>query len=241
MKKTAQTARSTALAVLFVAIVAVPGSAQVPAAPTLESLVGAWEGAAQTPNGEASLRAALTWTDGKLGGVIESSLGPIQVTGASLADGKLAMTIDYQGAPGVLAGKVQDSRIEGTWEVNGQTGPFWLGRPGAAGAAGSRSEPGGDPVSGQWVGEVVVNGAAMPFSMLLRLAGDTVTGEITSSTGTAPLASGGWKDGTLLLGFAYVGGEPVKMTAQVQEGRFVGVVDYNRGEATGTWTASRKQ
>ena len=31
------------------------------------------------------------------------------------------------------------------------------------------------------------------------------------------------------------------MGAKIQEGKLVGVVDYNKGEATGTWTAARKQ
>jgi hypothetical protein len=101
--------------------------------------------------------------------------------------------------------------------------------------------PAGDPISGEWVGEVMIGGEAMPFSMVLRLSGDTVTGEITSSMGKTPLASGGWKDGTLLLAFPYVGGEPVSMGGQVQDGKLAGVIDYNRGEATGTWSASRKQ
>jgi hypothetical protein len=87
----------------------------------------------------------------------------------------------------------------------------------------------------------MIAGEVMPFSMVLRLSGDTVTGEITSSTGKTPLASGGWKNGTLLLAFPYVGGEPVSMGAQWQDGKLAGVVDYNRGEATGTWSASRKQ
>ena len=30
------------------------------------------------------------------------------------------------------------------------------------------------------------------------------------------------------------------MGAKFQDGKLVGVVDYNRGEATGTWTASKQ-
>ena len=241
MMKTTHAVWSMVLAVLFVAVAALPGSAQAPAAPTLESLAGVWEGSAQTPNGDLPLRGELIFVDGKLGGAIESSMGRIQITGASFTDDKLTMSIDFQGAPGVLAGKVQNSRIEGVWEVSGQTGPFWLARPGSAGAAASGIVPAGDPISGEWVGEVMIGGEAMPFSMVLRLSGDTVTGEITSSMGKTPLASGGWKDGTLLLAFPYVGGEPVSMGGQVQDGKLAGVIDYNRGEATGTWSASRKQ
>ena len=241
MMKTTHAVWSMVLAVLFVTAAALPGSAQAPAAPKLESLAGVWEGSAQTPNGDLSLRGELTFVDGKLGGAIESSMGRIQITGASFTDDKLTMSIEFQGAPGALGGKVQGSRIEGVWEVSGQTGPFWLARPGSAGAAASGVAPGGDPISGEWVGEVMIGGGAIPFSMVLRLTGETVTGEVTSSTGKVPLASGGWKNGTLLLAFPYVGGEPVSMGAQLQDGKLAGVVDYNRGEATGTWSASKKQ
>ena len=241
MMKTSHAAWSMVFAGLFVAIVARPASAQAPAAPRLESLVGVWEGSAQTPNGDLSLRGELTFVDGKLGGAIESSMGRIQITGASFTDDKLTMSIDFQGAPGALGGKVLGTRIEGVWEVSGQTGPFWLARPAAVGAAASGVAQGGDPISGEWVGEVMIAGEVMPFSMVLRLSGDTVTGEITSSMGKTPLASGGWKGGTLLLAFPYVGGEPVSMGGQVQDGKLAGVIDYNRGEATGTWSASKKQ
>jgi hypothetical protein len=124
--------------------------------------------------------------------------------------------------------------IEGTWEVGGNSGTFWLTRPGTGNAGGT------DPVTGTWSGEVQVAGDVIPFSLVLRLNGETVTGEVTSALGSVPLSSGSWKDGALLLGFPYVSGEPVSMGAQLQDGKLVGVVDYNKGEATGTWTAVRK-
>ncbi len=61
-----------------------------------------------------------------------------------------------------------------------------------------------------------------------------------SATGKVPLTSGSWKDGALQLAFPYTGGEPVVMGATIQDGKLVGVVDYNRGEASGTWTAAKK-
>jgi hypothetical protein len=203
---------------------------------TLESFTGAWEGSAQTPNGEVALRAAFKVQDGKLGGTIDSSMGVIAVVASALADGKLTMTIDFQGAPGTLSCTMLGSGIEGVWAVGDNSGPFRLARPGAVGGGIA-----GDPISGTWAGEVDITGQIMPFSMDLRLSGETVSGEMISAAGKVPLTSGSWKDGALQLGFPYTGGEPVNMGAKIQEGKLVGVVDYNKGEATGTWTAARKQ
>jgi hypothetical protein len=206
-------------------------------AAALASLEGVWEGSAQTPNGEVSLRATLKIQDGKLGGTIESSLGVIPITAGVLDGDKLTMTIDFQGGAGTLTGKVAGSKIEGVWEVAGSTGPFALAKGGAPAAAPAA----GDPVSGTWTGEVQIAGQIMPFSMMLRLSGETVAGEMTSGAGSIPISAGTWKDGALQIAFPYTAGEPVTMGAKLDGAKFVGIVDYNKGEATGTWTAARKQ
>jgi hypothetical protein len=215
------------------------GAADVQSQGAAASVVGPWEGTAQTPNGPVNLKATFTLTDGKLGGTVESSLGPIAVQSASYADGKLTVGIEYEGSAGTLTGIVQGPRIEGTWQVAGSSGTFVLARPGTGASAAPVAA--GDPITGAWEGEVNIAGQIMPFSMALRLNGDTVGGEMTSSAGAVPLASGAWKDGTLLLTFPYTSGEPVSMAGQLQDGKLSGIVDYNRGEATGTFTAARKQ
>ena len=202
---------------------------------TIESFAGAWEGSAQTPNGDVSLSAAFKVQDGKLGGTIESSMGQITVVTSAFADGKLKITIDLQGGAGTLACQLTGDRIEGTWEYGGNTGPFRLARPGTGGGGSA-----GDPISGTWAGEVDIAGQIMPFSMDLRVSGGTVAGEMISAMGKVPLTSGSWKDGALQLAFPYSGGEPVVMGAAIQAGKLVGLVDYNRGEASGTWTAAKK-
>ena len=223
----------TLAALMLPAVVAAQAERPV----TIESYAGVWEGSAQTPQGEVSLRATFTVQDGKLTGGIESSLGAIPVVASAFADGRLTMTIDFQGGAGTLGCTLRGGRIEGVWEVSGDTGPFWLARPGTGSGGGGAS----DPISGTWVGEVDIAGQLLPFSMELRLSGETVAGEMISPTGRVPLASGSWKDGALQLGFPYTAGEPVTMGGKPQDGKLVGVVDYNSGEATGTWTASRKQ
>ena len=213
-------------------------AAQTPDPVKAEDLVGAWEGVAQGANGDVGLSASFTFKDGKLGGTIDSSMGRVDITSAALADDTLNMTIDMQGMPGTLKGKVQGSRIDGVWVVGEQSGPFVLTKSSGAATPGTAAPA--DPVSGEWEGEAVVQGQPMPFTLTLKLNGDTVTGEMASSMGKVPLASGAWKDGTLLITFPYVGGEPVSMGGQIQAGKIAGVLDYNNGEMQGTWTATRK-
>ena len=234
----ARTLRGAAAAVMVVAALALSASAQAVQPVTLESFSGAWEGVAQTPNGDVPLRAAFKVQDGKLGGTIESSVGLITIVTSTFAGDKLTLAVDLQGGAATLGCKLQGNRIEGIWEVGSDTGSFWLARPGAAEARNAGAA--GDPISGTWAGEVDIAGQLMPFSMALRVSGATVEGEMISAAGKVPLTSASWKDGALQLGFPYTGGEPVTMGAKLQDGKLVGVVDYNRGEATGTWTASRK-
>jgi hypothetical protein len=230
----------TAVVAVFVLVAAgaVPAAAAPQAAQpvTFESFVGTWDGSAETPSGNVSLHAVFQVKDGKFGGTIESSMGAIPIVSAALTDEKLVLTIDFQGSPGMLACKLQGNRIDGVWEVGGNSGSFSLTRGGAGASAAA-----GDPLSGTWAGDVQIAGQTMAFSMDLRLAGAAVSGEMISEAGKTPLASGSWKDGTLLIAFPYVGGEPVAMSAQLQDGKLVGAVDYNKGEAAGTWTAARKK
>jgi hypothetical protein len=213
----------------------VAAAAQAAQPATIDAFAGVWEGSAQTPNGDVSLRAVFSVQEGKLGGTIESSMGQITVVASAFADGKLTLSIDLQGGAGTLGCQLTGNRIEGIWEYGSDTGPFWLARPGTADGGGAA-----EPISGTWAGEVDIAGQIVPFSMDLRLSGEAVTGEMISAAGKVPLASGSWKDGALQLAFPYTGGEPVVMGARIQDGRLVGLVDYNRGEASGTWTAAKK-
>ena len=139
-----RTCRAAALVVVVALAALHPpagAAAAAQAAPqgTIESFAGAWEGAAQTPNGDVSLRAAFKVQDGKLAGTIESSMGPIAVVASAFAEGTLTLTIDLQGGAGTLRCRMAGTGIEGTWEYGSETGPFRLARP-PSGA--------GDPVSG---------------------------------------------------------------------------------------------
>ena len=223
-----------AAAVLVLAALVAPVAAAPPAQPvTLESFAGTWEGAAQTPNGDVSLRTVFAVADGKLTGTIESSMGPIPVTAAAIQADKLVVTIDLQGSSGTLSCALKGSRVEGVWELGGNVGTFWLARPGTAGA-------GGASVTGSWAGEVQLAGQVVPFNMTLRESAGSLAGEIGSADGSVPLGKATWADGTLQLEFTYVGGQPVAMTGKLDGDKLVGTIDFNKGEAAGTWTAAKK-
>jgi hypothetical protein len=209
-------------------------AAEAPAQPvTLESFAGTWEGAAQTPDGDVSLRSVFAVAGGKLTGTIESAMGPIPVTTAAMQADVLVMTIDFQGAAGKLTCALRGSRLEGVWELGSNSGTFWLARPGAAAAR-------GDSLAGSWAGEVQLAGQAVAFMLTLRESAGALAGEIGSSEGSVPLSKAAWADGTLQLEFTYVGGQPVAMSGKLDGGKLVGTIDFNKGEAAGTWTAAKK-
>ena len=218
--------------------------AQAPAAPAapppsdaaLKAVTGVWDGVAQGPNGDVSLHVELAVQDGKLGGFIDSSMGRIAILSAALTEDRLTMTIDVQGAAGTLTGKVQGPKVDGMWEVGGQSGPFTLNRPGAAAVA----APAGDPLTGVWSGEVAMAGQVIPFTMTVKVAGEAVSGDIGSDAGKAPITSGTWKGGTLTIAFTYVDGAAIGLAGQITDGKLSGVIDYNKGEMSGTWAASKK-
>ena len=97
---------------------------------TPKDLVGVGEGSAQTPNGDVALKVEFTLTDGKLASTIESSMGPMPVSSTTLTDDKLVMGIEVMGSPASLEAKVTGKRIEGTWTLGADGGPFALTRSG---------------------------------------------------------------------------------------------------------------
>ena len=215
-----------------------PAGTTTPATVTLTALAGTWDGGASTSNGDMPIQMVLTAQDGKLSGAIESQMGTIPITGASLAGDVLTLGIDLQGSPGTITGKVAGDKFEGSWSIGAESGAFGVARARGAGAAAPASA---DPLSGDWDGTVEVGGQTMPFTLTLKLSGDTVTGEISSEAGKVPLTAGAWKDGTLLIAFPYSAGEPVSMVGAIQDGKLGGALDYNKGELQGTWTATKKK
>jgi hypothetical protein len=174
--------------------------------------------------------------DGKFTGTIGTPGMVLTVVDGKLEGDVLTLTMDAEGMAGTMTGKVAGDTIEATWTVASESGTVSLTRAAAA----APTAPGGDPLAGEWVGEAMVQGQPMPITLILKVAGDVVSGEMQSAMGQVPLTSGSWKDGTLAMAFPYAGGEPVTMGGKIQDGKLGGVFDYNSGEIQGTWWAARK-
>ncbi len=215
---------------------------------TMASLAGTWDGVAETPNGNMTVHMVLAYQDGKMTGSMDTQMGTLAITGATLTGDVFELGFDLQGAPGGLSGKVVGDKYAGSWSVGAETGPFAVARVPAAGAipaapapAGAPAVAVGDPISGEWNGEANVGGQVMPFTLTVKLSGGTVTGEIESAMGKVPLTSGAWKDGSLLITFTYTDGAAVAMSGQIADGKLTGSLDHNKGETQGTWTAVKKK
>jgi hypothetical protein len=91
-----------------------------------KDLVGVWEGSAQTPNGEVTLKVEFVAKDEKLTATIESSMGPLPVRSVTLTDEGIAMEIEAMSSAASLAATVNGKRMEGTWTLGANSGPFTL-------------------------------------------------------------------------------------------------------------------
>ena len=212
---------------------------------TLASLAGTWDGVAQTPDGSMPVHMVLTLADGKLTGSLEAQIGTLTITGSALTGDLLELGFDLQGSPGGLSGKIAGDKYEGSWSVGAETGPFAVARVPANGAkpAAPAAAPAvalSDAISGNWNGESNIGGPVMPFTLTLTLSGTAVTGEFASAAGKVPLTAGEWKDGALSLAFQTTAGQAVTMSGRIVDGKLTGVIDRNKGEAKGTWSAIRK-
>lgn len=112
--------------VLALVVAAAAAGAQTAQVLTPKDLVGVWEGSAQTPNGDVTLKVEFAIRDEKLAATIESSMGPMPVRSVALTDDGIVMEIEVMESSASLAAKVTGKRMEGTWTRGADSGPFTL-------------------------------------------------------------------------------------------------------------------
>ncbi len=223
-----------------------------------EALAGTYQGTATSPSGDMTVSVTLKYEKGAFSGTIEHPEGPaIPITGGTLTEDRLVLTIDMGGAPGTITCTVKDpARVEGTWSMADASGTVALTRAAADGAKPAADKPaaaapaagatgekpaaaGADPISGQWDGVTGNSDMSVPFTMRLKLDGEKVSGDISSDQGSAPLSVGTWKNGALNLSFELSSAGTITMVGSIQEGKLVGSLDVG-GQMQMQWAAVKK-
>jgi hypothetical protein len=212
---------------------------------------GKYEGVAKSDQlGELPLTVEIKDEGGKLSGKIETPNGPSTITGGTYADGKVTLKFDAGGNEGTVTATLDGDKIVGKWELAGMGGTLELKRAGmtvaaapatsmSSGAASTGAAAAGDPVTGEWDGSADAQGTSIPFTLKLKLEGDTVTGSSESAQGSVPLSKGTFSAGKLSF-VLETGQGSITLTGLVKDGKIAGDFDF-AGQMTGKWEASKKK
>ena len=204
------------------------------AAATKDTFSGKYEGTAKGPDGQSVPVAMELKNDGgKVSGRATSGQIVAEISEGTLADGKLSLK--FQAQNGVLSAKVEGDKITGEWGAGPQKRTVDLKKVVAA------ADPAAAPVelSGEWDAVADAQGQPFPFTLVLKIEGEKVTGSSTSQLGESTVSNGTWKDGQLNFQLDSQNGAVV-MSATVVEGKLSGAFDF-AGQMQGKWVAVKKK
>jgi len=205
------------------------------AATAKDTLSGKYEGTAKTGAGQsAPVTLELKNDGGKVSGHATSGQTVAEISEGAFADGKLSLK--FAGKSGAFTGKVEGDKITGEWGADAQKQSVELKKVVVAAVAEA-----GAPVdlAGEWDAVADAQGQPFPFTLVLKIEGEKVTGSSTSQLGESTISSGTWKDGQLNFQLDSQNGSVV-MSATVVEGKLSGAFDF-AGQMQGKWVAVKKK
>ena len=223
------TAAITVIALSAIVALAQPAAAQAAADP----LSGKYEGVAKSGTSEAPVTLELKKEGAKITGRAVSGETNAEISEGTLTDGVL--TLKFAGRAGTLTAKVDGDKITGDWVTDARKGTVELKKVTAGGTTAAT------PInlSGEWDGIADAQGQPFPFTLVLKIDGEKVTGSSSSQLGESPITSGTWKDGKLNFTLEGQNGVIV-MNAVVIDGKLSGEFDF-AGQLAGKWVAQRKK
>ena len=212
-------------------------SASGPQAST-DTLSGKYEGVAKSPTGDAPVTLELKNEGGKITGRAVSGDTVAEISEGTFANGTL--TLKFVGRAGSLTAKVDGDKINGDWVSDARKGTVELKKvvPASAAAAATPA-PASVNLTGEWEGVADANGQPFPFTLVLKIDGEKVTGSSSSQLGESSISSGTWKGGELNFTIDSPNGA-IAMTAIVIEGKLSGMFDLS-GQLQGKWVAVKKK
>ena len=199
---------------------------------------GTYEGTVKKPDAtESKISIELKSESGKITGRAIHGEKSMAVTDAKLENGVLTLNF---GNDHKFVGKLDGDQLVGDAFDGPAKFPLSLKKRVASGspAATSAAPAAAFNLNGDWEAVADANGQPFPFSLTLKVDGETVTGGSSSQLGESAIKSGTWKDGKLAFQLDGQNGV-VTMSAVVIDGKLSGEFDF-AGQMSGKWVAVKK-
>ena len=204
-------------------------------------LSGTYEGMVKRPGADAAEKVSIELKSegGKITGRAVHGPKTVEITEAKFENGTLTLSFDKDHK---YIAKVDGDTLTGDLTDGTQKIPIVLKKVTAVAAAPSSTaaEPAAAALNlnGVWDGVADAQGQPFPFTLMLKVDGEAVTGSSSSQLGEATIKSGSWKNGKLSFELEGQSGV-ITMSAVVIDGKLSGEFDFS-GQAQGKWVAVRK-
>ena len=207
-----------------------------------DTLSGKYEGTVKTA-GAADQKVWLELKNegGKVSGRLTKDDAVAEITEGTLAESKLSLKLGEAAKAGTISAVVEGDKITGDWLSGAQKRTVEFKKVGAAAAAAAAaSAAAAAPVNlnGQWDAVADAQGQPFPFVLVLKIDGESVTGNSSSQLGESQIKNGTWKLGKLVFELDGQNGV-ISMSAEVVEGKLSGQFDF-AGQLQGKWVAVKK-
>jgi len=212
------------------------------------NLTGTYEAMVKIPNrGEEKVTLELKTEGAKISGRVTHGPKTAESTEGKLENGTLTLNF---GEGRIITAKVDGDKLVGEATDGPQKIPveFKKVTPAAAAAPAPATPPAtaaapapptaAFDLNGQWEAVADANGQPVPFTLTLKVEGETVTGSSSSQIGDSVVKSGTWKDGKLTMQLEGQNGT-ISCTAVVVDGKLSGEYDF-AGQLSGRWVAVKK-
>lgn len=209
-----------------------------PAPAPADPLSGRYEGVAKSEDRQVPLILELKKEGNKITGRAISGDTTVEITEATFVDGTL--TLKFGELKGSLIAKVDGETMLGDFIHEARKGKVELKRVAEQRKSTLITGELGTPnLTGEWEAVADANGEPFPFTLMLKVEGDKVTGSSSSQLGESAISTGTWKDGQLNFTLDSPNGI-ITMNATVIEGKLSGLFDF-AGQLQGKWVAVKRK
>ena len=201
-----------------------------------QDLSGTYEATVKLPDArEVKLTLELKTEGGKASGRLIHDNKPEDISEGKLENGTLTLNF---GKDRAFVAKADGDKLVGEAVDGGQKIPIEFKKVTPAAAHATVPAPAAVNLNGDWEAVADANGQPFPFSLTLKIDGETVTGGSSSQLGDSTIKSGTWKDGKLAFTLEGQNGV-VTLSAVVVDGKLSGEFGYS-GQLQGKWVAVKK-